>query len=101
MAVAVLLFSTINLIEYQRKPELIYKRVVLGTSDNLEKRSEFWQNILSQTPDYLPGIIELAKTKNATGDYQSAKILLKKAEELNPNYKQLKEVQTSLAKQLH
>ena len=95
-----LTFSALNLLNYQRKPEVQYKQIVLGARDNLDKRKDYWQKILSETPNYLPGILEMIKIERAEGDTTGASKLLEQAKELNPNYPKLKEVESSLANQL-
>ncbi len=68
---------------------------VLAESRNIYHERDFWQQILSETPNYLPGILELAKIENELGNSQASAELLAKAKLINPNDERVKETISS------
>lgn len=58
---------------------------VLGINDIYTKEEIYWENLLSQHPDYFPGWIRLSEIKNKLGKTGEENTALKKAEEIDPN----------------
>jgi Flp pilus assembly protein TadD len=98
--VVVLTLTAINLIKSAKKPTVQYRQIVLGTNDDIEKRLEFWQDILSETPSYLPGIVEAAKIEILKGNFSKAVELIERAENLSPNDQKVKELRLLFKKSL-
>jgi tetratricopeptide (TPR) repeat protein len=61
------------------------KNKVLGEKTSLEEEKSFWVNFLTKNPNYLPGIIELAKIEWKLGNKEKALKLTKKARSINPD----------------
>lgn len=83
----VILFSLISF----NLNSLFNSKKVLGTStenanSDLKNQESFWQEFLKQNPNYLPGIVELAKIERKLGFAGYAEELLLKVKEINPNF---------------
>lgn len=63
---------------------------VLGAQIDLGKEEEFWKKILTKSPTYRDGWIELAKIQEETGNKEKAEIYLQNASTIDPNFKVIK-----------
>lgn len=89
LTLVVLSLSMFSLSTYfaNRKPEI----KVLGSQIDLEKEEQFWQDVVTHTPTYRDGWIELAKIEAEKGNALKAQIHLSRALEIDPNYQLTKE----------
>lgn len=77
----------------------LYPNKVLGASSKnvkAEEEKSYWQELLSQYPNYIEGWIELAKVELKSGNHPAAIYALNKAKEIDPNSQEIKELESSL-----
>ena len=59
---------------------------VLGSQVDLEKERQFWTNIVTDSPTYRDGWLELAKIEDEMGNHDTAEKYQLKAVQIDPNY---------------
>lgn len=84
LVVITLLLATFNLVEYlstETKNE-----AVLSSTSALGQESEFWEEFLSENPNYIPGWIEYAKINYQLENPEQAEFAISQIERIDPNY---------------
>lgn len=74
------------------------KKVLGAQADNSKIIDEknYWLNVVKNNPTYVDGYLELAKVDSELGLPDEAKIYIKTAYRLQPNYLKISEVQKLL-----
>lgn len=90
-AVIVLLtLSSHNLSRYTTSPK------VLSATRNIEQELTFWKTIVTETPSYRDGWLELARLEMELGDKSEARKYLNQAKTIDPNNSEVKELEAKL-----
>ncbi len=87
--VATLSFAAISINYAFTKPRT-ENAAVLPQSRDVYREKKFWIEILNNTPDYLPGILEMAKIEYELGNKQAAYDYFTRAKSINPNDERVK-----------
>lgn len=69
---------------------------VLGVSDETSKEIIYWNDFLSQNPEYKNGWLKLAILQYRKGDINEVYHSLKKVENLDPNSEELKNIKKKM-----
>lgn len=64
--------------------QTVQVKEVKGVSYSVENEKAFWEGILSESPDYLPGLIEMIKIEEQLGNVNAALSLIDKVKKNHP-----------------
>lgn len=85
---AVITLATLSITNLNKffsgQKKISQQEVFANTESTLDER-KFWEDFLENSPDYLPGIIELIKIEVREGNKENAVKLLEKAKSIDPN----------------
>lgn len=80
----VLSLSLFNIYSFIQGGEVQVKTVLAETRD-ISHEKEFWMEKLNEHPDYIPGVLELAKIELEIGETEFSEELIERAKKINPN----------------
>lgn len=94
ISIDLLLLLTIFNLYYYLKPQKVLGVSTLSAKETeLASRKAYWEDLLSQSPTYLDGWLELAKIELVEGDKVKATEYLNKARDINPNSEKIKRIE--------
>ena len=90
--ILILLISAFNFESFLTNQKVLGAQSASSEEDLLYEQKTYWEGLVSDNPTYIDAWIELADINLKLGDIESAKFSLAKAEEINPNSTQVKEL---------